>query len=285
MILHRPSIMEFMIRCVSFRTTIFQVFELDLSDPSKIDASNSLVDLGVWKDLVCVAGPSFVKQIDELDRAGSRSSSLSLETDAIPAIKMQLNTGGGSFPWHYDNPGQPNKRILTCVVYLNPKWKEGDGGEIVLCPFLSQRIVIPPLHRRAVLFFSDRVLHRVLPSNERRMCFTIWCNGKDVNARKDVVLSKDQLQFRSYDEAQIFFAKSPLQRVISRAVYSDEYLESLLECLASKNNNMRRDGDSEGLTKEERSTIIKQHEMNVLGITSKLRPLIEEFRKRKDNFF
>lgn len=106
-----------------------KVFELDLSDPGKLDTHN----LGSWNDVVCNVGPSFVKRINELDQntATGPNKSLSLQTNSPPAIKIQLNTGGGSFPWHYDNPGPPNNRILTCVIYLNPNWKEGDGGEIV----------------------------------------------------------------------------------------------------------------------------------------------------------
>eukprot|EP00584_Thalassiosira_punctigera_P005055 CAMPEP_0172533462 /NCGR_PEP_ID=MMETSP1067-20121228/6160_1 /TAXON_ID=265564 ORGANISM="Thalassiosira punctigera, Strain Tpunct2005C2" /NCGR_SAMPLE_ID=MMETSP1067 /ASSEMBLY_ACC=CAM_ASM_000444 /LENGTH=327 /DNA_ID=CAMNT_0013318109 /DNA_START=65 /DNA_END=1048 /DNA_ORIENTATION=+ len=253
------------------------VFELDLSDPSKLDVR----DFGIWERVVRDVGPSFIRRMDELDRTSSGASSLSLQTNRPPAIKLQINAGGGSFPWHFDNPGPPNKRILTCVIYLNPSWKEGDGGEIVLCPFLSRSIVIPPLHRRAVFFLSDRILHRVLPSNTRRVCFTMWCNGQGVNAINEVVLSKDVLQFTSYDEAQRFFEKSPLQRVISRAVYSEEYLESLLECLVIRVDNTIGDADAEGVTEEERRLLLKQHDSSVLGIRTKLRPLIDEFRRRK----
>lgn len=57
---------------------------------------------------------------------------------------------GGCFPLHYDNPGAPNKRALTCLLYLNPAWKEGDGGEVCLVPFLKKEIVIPPLLDRLV---------------------------------------------------------------------------------------------------------------------------------------
>ena len=270
-----------------------KVFELDLSGPEKLDAHHC--DLGGWKDVIDDVGPSYVRRMAELDRnraaaaaEGDRSArSLSLQTDTPPAIKVQLNTGGGSFPWHYDNPGPPNRRALTCVVYLNPRWNDGDGGEIVLRPFLSRDVVVPPLHRRAVFFRSDRIAHRVLPSRTRRVCFTMWCNGTDVNSRDDVALSREHLQFASYDEARIFFANSPLQRVISRAVYGEEYLESLLECLVvGKNDPLTGEvgddnTDAKGLTQEKRDIIVKQHEMSVLGITKKLRPLIEEFRRRK----
>ena len=247
--------------------------------------------MGAWKDVVEGIGPAFLHRIDKLDKdvttTNSTNKSLSLQTNTPPAIKVQLNTGGGSFPWHYDNPGPPNNRKLTAVVYLNPNWSEagvhmseGDGGEIVLCPFLSKSIVIPPLHRRAVFFYSDRILHRVLPSKVKRVCFTMWFNGSDVNTKEDVVLSKEHLKFSSYDDAQSFFTKSPLQRVVSRAVYADEYLESLLQCIGSNNPTSNDDGD---VSTEDRHKVIKQHEASVQGILSKLRPLIDEFRRRKDS--
>ena len=178
---------------------------------------------------------------------------------------------------HYDNPGPPNNRILTCVIYLNPNWENGDGGEIVLCPFLTQSKVIPPLHRRAVFFYSDCILHRVLPSKSRRVCFTIWCNGMNVNSKDDVMLSKEHLQFTSYDDAERFFARSPLQRVISRAVYDEEYLQSLHECITSQNDK----NSNASISNEDREKVTQQHHSSVLGIMKKLRPLIEEFRRRK----
>ena len=79
---------------------------------------------------------------------------------------------------------------------------------------------------------------------------------------------------------RVFSAKSPLQWVISRAVYSEEYLESLFECLGSI-NGMASDDAAEGMTKEEKDLIIKQHDASVLGIRKKLRPLIDKLRRRK----
>ena len=267
------------------------VYEMDLSaldDGSNMDDTMNNKDLGSWKDMIDTIGPSFVKQVDDLDKQQQFASStsmpeLSLDVNTRPAIKIQLNTGGGSFPWHYDNPGPPNMRALTCVVYLNPTWKEGDGGEIVLWPFLSKSTKVPPLHRRAVLFYSDRVLHRVLPSNKRRVCFTIWIPGTNVNNKRDVALSKDVLQFTSYDQAVQFFAQSPLQRVISRAVYSEEYLESLLECIEGVQGEEDGTGASGRiLSTSEKERVVQQHNASVMSIVSKLRPLIDEFRRRKE---
>jgi len=155
---------------------------------------------------------------------------------------------------------------VTCIVYLNEGWKSGDGGELVLSPFLSPPVEIPPLMNRAVLFRSDVVLHRVLPSSKKRFCFSAWLDGSRVNKDEDVLLSKDMLRFSSYDGAEAFFRASPLQRVISRAVYSDEYEESLIECV--------------GGTPGERS-MLAHHEKSVGSIYAKLRPLVDEFRRRK----
>ena len=122
------------------------VFEIDLSD---LTSSKKPSELGAWNELVSDFAPGFVKRL-------AKDNTLALKS-GTPAVKVQLNTGGGSFPWHYDNPGPPSERSLTCIVYLNPNWSPGDGGELVLWPFLSKQIVVTPLHARAVLFRSDTV--------------------------------------------------------------------------------------------------------------------------------
>ena len=92
------------------------------------------------------------------------------------------------------------------------------------------------------------------------------------------------LQFRSYDEAATFFANSPLQRVISRAVYSEEYLESLLECIEGRSREKEGAVISESIISAvDKEKVIKQHNASVQSIVSKLRPLIEEFRRRKES--
>ena len=76
----------------------------------------------------------------------------------------------------------------------------------------------------------------------------------------------DHLKFTSFDQAEAFFQNSPLQRVISRAVYNDEYKESLIQCV----------GGTAG-----EKIMVMHHEMNVQNIYRKLQPLIDEFRRRK----
>ena len=97
-------------------------------------------------------------------------------------IKLQRNVGKGAcFPWHYDNPGRPNKRVLTCLIYLNPDYASGQGGELELMPFLQPPVVIEPKMGRMVFFRSDRVLHRVRPNYHERYALTIWLDGEGLN--------------------------------------------------------------------------------------------------------
>ena len=230
------------------------IFELDLHDEAKLKKSSELVYL--FEE----GGPKFVR------RARAALPFLNLD-DAPPAIKLQFNAGSKAcFPAHYDNNGRPSKRKLTCVVYLNPSWTEGHGGEIVLFPFLGDAVVVPPKMDRAVLFVSDLILHRVMPSAAPRYCFTVWIDGVDVNSDADALLTRDKLRFTSFDNAEAFFAASPLQRTISRAVYDDVYEKSLIECV--------------GGTKGE-APMLAQHRAAVSTLMRSLKPLIVEFRRRR----
>ena len=157
---------------------------------------------------------------------------LQLTPEATRAtLKFQYNAGGGGcFPCHYDNAGKPSKRQVTCLFYFNAKWMDGDGGELELLPFLKPAVRIPPSFGRAVLFLSDRVLHRVLPAAKSRYCFTVWIDGDAVNDSASTGLSAAQLKL---DKASIAALQvSPRQRAVSRAVYRGEYHASLRECMA-----------------------------------------------------
>ena len=160
---------------------------------------------------------------------------------------------------------------MTCLVYLNPNWQPGDGGELQLLPFLNgDAVTIAPRMDTAVLFLSDRLLHRVLPvrlamrrctailtspparrhaiqfcescwiqsitaratgqARAERFCFTIWIDADGTNADDDVFLRPHHLELQPLALAELM-AGSALQRVVSRAVYSEEYAESLKECM------------------------------------------------------
>lgn len=147
-------------------------------------------------------------------------------------LKLQMNEGG-AFPWHYDNPGKPNKRRLTMAVYLTEDWTPAMGGELQLMPFLGPCVTVPPQFCTVAFFKSDMTLHRVRPivgSLQRtRYCFTVWFDGALTNSEADLFLKVQHL-----DESAIpFLRRSAVQRTLSRAVYAPEYEASLADCFGA----------------------------------------------------
>jgi Rps23 Pro-64 3,4-dihydroxylase Tpa1-like proline 4-hydroxylase len=160
--------------------------------------------------------------------------------DSARAVKLQLNTGhGGCFPWHYDNPGPPNKRAVTLLVYLNPRWRPGDGGELVLNPFLEKPVTVAPFHDRGVFFLSDRVVHRVLPNHAERLMMTTWFDGGAVNAQNEVTLSLPPAALADVPATARGLRQTGCQRAVSRAVYAEEYEQSLVECMSDVDDGLQ----------------------------------------------
>ncbi|KPI90337.1 hypothetical protein ABL78_0564 [Leptomonas seymouri] len=144
-------------------------------------------------------------------------------------LKLQMNEGG-AFPWHYDNPGKPNKRRLTMAVYLTEDWTPEVAGELQLMPFLGPCVTVPPKFCTVAFFKSDTTLHRVRPivsaTGKTRYCFTIWFDGALTNGDDDLFLKMHHLT----EDAIPFLRRSAVQRTLSRAVYEKEYEESLVDC-------------------------------------------------------
>ena len=90
-------------------------------------------------------------------------------------MKVQLNHGGGScFPLHFDGDPALDDRRVTGILYLNPDHGPDDGGELQLVPFPAPPVDVAPKFDRLILFSSQDMLHRVLPSRAPRICVTLW---------------------------------------------------------------------------------------------------------------
>lgn len=82
--------------------------------------------------------------------------------------------------------GQSNRRLST-ILYLNPQWQQGDGGELAMyaegeeAPFLT----IAPQFGRLVIFLSEIFPHEVLRANRARFSLTGWYR---INATTEEVL-------------------------------------------------------------------------------------------------
>lgn len=85
---------------------------------------------------------------------------------------------GAFYRKHYDAfaDGTTN-RVLSTVLYLNPNWQPGDGGEMLLyAPDDDARELqrVAPLFGRLVVFLSERFAHEVLPTRVTRFSIAGW---------------------------------------------------------------------------------------------------------------
>lgn len=161
-------------------------------------------------------------------------------------VKLQYNEGaGGCFPLHFDTYGDDGK-CVTAVLYLNEHWREGDGGEIVLYPFPSEQpAVVAPRFGDMVLFSSQQMLHRVLPSRQPRYCLTTWIyqSSPDAAARAAYYRTNKSTSSASdatgghadSTESTAFTAMmekvlaSSFRRHLIKLFYADEWTRSLHE--------------------------------------------------------
>lgn len=67
-------------------------------------------------------------------------------------------------------------RVLSTVLYLNPDWCDGDGGEMVLYEDDGQSVLetVAPVYGRLAVFLSARFPHEVLPTRRARYSVAGW---------------------------------------------------------------------------------------------------------------
>lgn len=92
---------------------------------------------------------------------------------------------GAGYKKHLDRfstqPSLQPQRQISCILYLNQDWQEGDGGKLRLYlnadaadPLASTHLDISPISGRLVTFLSDSFYHEVLPTNKQRLSLTGW---------------------------------------------------------------------------------------------------------------
>ena len=105
--------------------------------------------------------------------------------------KLAVTCDGARYPCHIDNPvgnGLEDVRKLTAILYLNPGWKEGDGGEIRL--FVKKEagvkiVDLSPVGGRMLLFWSDEIPHEVLPTTFDQSANDKTGEGDDTYSESD----------------------------------------------------------------------------------------------------
>jgi SM-20-related protein len=112
----------------------------------------------------------FLARMDRVRHALNRELLLGLhELEAHYAVYPP----GAGYARHRDRFRDDDARVLSLVVYLNPDWRDDDGGALRL--HLPQGpLDVAPRLGTAVLFLSDEVEHEVLPARRARMSIAGW---------------------------------------------------------------------------------------------------------------
>lgn len=139
--------------------------------------------------------------------------------------KLAVTSPGGSvYPLHIDNPqgiSAGDTRKLTCILYLNPDYREGDGGELRLlfngddCSDVveedevgsTETLDLTPSGGRMVLFWSDEIPHEVLPTapdadvaDEEldRYALTVWIPTENYSTIHDETSKWSRLRTKAF---------------------------------------------------------------------------------------
>lgn len=115
----------------------------------------------------------YLLYLEKLSSTLNRNFFLSLkDSEAMYAIYDK----GAFYKTHRDRFKTQPHRVISVVLYLNPKWKPEHGGELIIHKEGKQKtdsIYIEPVYNRLALFRSE-LLHEVVPSHKRRYSVTTW---------------------------------------------------------------------------------------------------------------
>jgi SM-20-related protein len=97
---------------------------------------------------------------------------------------------GSFYRRHLDVFANARERKVSTVLYLNPEWRPGDGGELRLWTTPASQgawdpegpfVDIEPRFGTLVAFLSEDYYHEVLPAHARRFSVTGWFRVRDLS--------------------------------------------------------------------------------------------------------
>lgn len=149
-------------------------------------------DILLYMSTIISTLPPLLNEHINADDNNENATPLMLSNLAFNAKLAVTSPGGSTYPLHVDNSlgvtGSPqdDSRKLTCIVYLNPDYEPGDGGELRLLLLDKECLDLTPHGGRMVIFWSDEIPHEVLAckpdSNDERYdryALTIWLPSND----------------------------------------------------------------------------------------------------------
>jgi len=126
----------------------------------------------LWLDPARLTPPQqcYWSAIDDLRRALNEECRLGLRE--FEAHYARYAPGRG-YARHGDVFQDGSRRLVSCVLYLNPNWQASDGGLLRL--YLENRTVdILPSAGTLVVFRSQDIEHEVLSARRTRSSLTGW---------------------------------------------------------------------------------------------------------------
>ncbi len=71
------------------------------------------------------------------------------------------------------------QRRVSLVLYLNRRWRAGDGGELKIVDDLGRDRHIEPAAGRLAVFLTAGREHEVMPTRRDRLSLTGWFRGRE----------------------------------------------------------------------------------------------------------
>jgi hypothetical protein len=131
----------------------------------------------VREAISCLDSPEVKGQVEELIGV----SDLFLDPNCYLLEGMHLNVPGANLGLHRDslwNEKVQGYRVANFLLYLNPEWEDGNGGELTLWDPLTktETACVPPLFNRSIIMSVDEdAIHGVWPiKNLARRSLAIW---------------------------------------------------------------------------------------------------------------
>jgi len=112
----------------------------------------------------------YFERLSELIRFLNRNLFLSLKDAEVHLTRYPVGT---FYKKHIDQFQQDDHRKLSVICYLNPGWKETDGGQLRM-HLKDGSVDVFPEAGKLVCFRSELVEHEVLPATRERYSLTGW---------------------------------------------------------------------------------------------------------------
>lgn len=88
---------------------------------------------------------------------------------------------GAFYKKHLDAFKGQSNRVLTTVLYLNPEWQPGDGGQLLIYAPDSDKVIetVNPNFGTFVIFLSEQFPHEVVRTSSDRYSIAGWFRLQD----------------------------------------------------------------------------------------------------------